>query len=1003
MKIVINCLGMPFSGDTIETSSLGGSETAAYYMAKELVKIGHEVVLFTRGGEGLHDGVKYQDVGETIEAAPMGKRFHMYAENTPHDVCIIQRHPQAFAYKWASKINLWWLHDLAQHRTKAAVDAHMWNVDGVLCVSEFHKKQVSDVWGIESDIIHVVRNAADSELFTNASECEARDATETYLAEMGVPAEVKRLIYISRPERGLEWLVKTGGIMEQLGDGFHLMVCNYDNVAPQMKGYYQFINAMINKLPNVTFIGHLNKQQLAGVLCASEAMVYPTPSTVQPNFEEVSCIAAIEAMHAGIPFISTSAGALPETNSAAGCVLLNTELLEQPQEFIEVMTKMVRTVCDDDKTYEMMAAQQMITAVNFLWSKSAEVLSDVIDLSFSNTQAAIEKHLINHSDIYAYKYWLKNVAEYEDNLITQSKRKEFVDCYSFTDEPDWGDHYANYYEYEKERGVNYGAESLDGNTRFECVAGIVGAGVAGSRWLDYGCAHGHYTINLAKRFPDREFIGIDLTLSNIEKAQQWAKADGVENVSFHHADITTGYDSEFWQGSLESFDGVIACEVVEHVADPITLMERLESQLSECGKFVISVPYGEWEAQGYIEHWPWRAHVHHFEHEDLNEIFANKSGYRLTCAPGGRTPQGDVLGSYIAQWNKVTGEPFGTIDYDRKLSALKTKQTLSLCMIIKGGEETILQCLNSVRGTVDELIVGYDDVKSMDIINQWSERNHVPILGLMLGDELSPVNAGFDTARNYVIDHASGDWILWLDADEKLVNTDCIIKYLRDNQYNGYSIAQHHYSEEPVGVMKTDYPVKLFRNRLGIQFYGKVHEHPELALGEGVGKVYLIDDVEISHYGYSDEAVRRGRFARNYELMNRDREEYPERVLGKALRLRDIAQLVQHELEANHGAVTKEVRQQAKEGVELYKELLNSEDTVLRYAIEFLPYYSLLVELEDDYFEFSFKLDASKLNGGTHLDRQAEIKGSFISKDDLNLLLSRVVDLKTDNFDSKYY
>jgi len=36
MFIVMHCGGMPFNGDTVKTRSLGGSESAAYYMAKEL-------------------------------------------------------------------------------------------------------------------------------------------------------------------------------------------------------------------------------------------------------------------------------------------------------------------------------------------------------------------------------------------------------------------------------------------------------------------------------------------------------------------------------------------------------------------------------------------------------------------------------------------------------------------------------------------------------------------------------------------------------------------------------------------------------------------------------------------------------------------------------------------------------------------------------------------------------------------------------------------------------
>ena len=68
MYIVMHCGGLPFNGKTIEESSLGGSETAAYYMAKELVTIGHTVIIFTNAQTvGKFDGVKYEWVGEITE------------------------------------------------------------------------------------------------------------------------------------------------------------------------------------------------------------------------------------------------------------------------------------------------------------------------------------------------------------------------------------------------------------------------------------------------------------------------------------------------------------------------------------------------------------------------------------------------------------------------------------------------------------------------------------------------------------------------------------------------------------------------------------------------------------------------------------------------------------------------------------------------------------------------------------------------------------------------
>ena len=99
MFITMHCMGMPFNGETLEKHSLGGSESACYYVAKELAARGHKVIVFTTNPEeGDWDGVRYRWMGNPTEASPMGERFGFYAENTPQDVLIMQRHPHAFRF-----------------------------------------------------------------------------------------------------------------------------------------------------------------------------------------------------------------------------------------------------------------------------------------------------------------------------------------------------------------------------------------------------------------------------------------------------------------------------------------------------------------------------------------------------------------------------------------------------------------------------------------------------------------------------------------------------------------------------------------------------------------------------------------------------------------------------------------------------------------------------------------------------------------------------------------
>ncbi|BFT71738.1 glycosyltransferase family 2 protein [Paenibacillus sp. P36] len=88
-----------------------------------------------------------------------------------------------------------------------------------------------------------------------------------------------------------------------------------------------------------------------------------------------------------------------------------------------------------------------------------------------------------------------------------------------------------------------------------------------------------------------------------------------------------------------------------------------------------------------------------------------------------------------------------------------SRPTVSLCMIVRDEERLIETCLRSVQGWIDEMIVV--DTGSLD--------NTVQIARSMGASVLTyEWNNHFADARNYGLEHAKSDWILYLDADEEL-------------------------------------------------------------------------------------------------------------------------------------------------------------------------------------------------------------------------------------------
>lgn len=85
---------------------------------------------------------------------------------------------------------------------------------------------------------------------------------------------------------------------------------------------------------------------------------------------------------------------------------------------------------------------------------------------------------------------------------------------------------------------------------------------------------------------------------------------------------------------------------------------------------------------------------------------------------------------------------------------------ITLCMIVRDEEAMLGGCLESVRGTVDDIVVV--DTGSRDGTRQVATGAGARVFEFTWCDD-------FAAARNAALAHASGDWILQLDGDERLV------------------------------------------------------------------------------------------------------------------------------------------------------------------------------------------------------------------------------------------
>ena len=194
--------------------------------------------------------------------------------------------------------------------------------------------------------------------------------------------------------------------------------------------------------------------------------------------------------------------------------------------------------------------------------------------------------------------------------------------------------------------------------------------------------------------------------------------------------------------------------------------------------------------------------------------------------------------------------------------------TLSLAMIVKDEEEMLPRCLAAVKDAVDEMIVV--DTGSTDRTVEIAESFGAKVLHHeWTGD--------FSAARNVSFDAATSDWVLYLDADEVLVADD--VERLRDLTKRVwreafYLVETNYTGDLGDGEALTHNALRVFRNRDGYRFDGRLHEQIANKLPAFNPERLESTTVRIEHYGYL-ASVRdaKEKSRRNIELLEQQARE----------------------------------------------------------------------------------------------------------------------------------
>jgi glycosyltransferase involved in cell wall biosynthesis len=195
---------------------------------------------------------------------------------------------------------------------------------------------------------------------------------------------------------------------------------------------------------------------------------------------------------------------------------------------------------------------------------------------------------------------------------------------------------------------------------------------------------------------------------------------------------------------------------------------------------------------------------------------------------------------------------------------------LSASLIVRDESRVLGDCLASIRDVVDEIVVV--DTGSVDDSVEIARRHGARVIRHEWRDD-------FADARNVGLDAARGEWILYIDADERLSRTD---RATVEGLLDGAPEVAFRLLLAPDLVSTPYLEYRLWRHDPRIRFRGRIHEKvtPAIAAvaefdGRPIGDCELL----LRHVGYEGDQVHKHR--RNLPLLRAELPREPENLFNR--------------------------------------------------------------------------------------------------------------------------
>ena len=190
---------------------------------------------------------------------------------------------------------------------------------------------------------------------------------------------------------------------------------------------------------------------------------------------------------------------------------------------------------------------------------------------------------------------------------------------------------------------------------------------------------------------------------------------------------------------------------------------------------------------------------------------------------------------------------------------------ISACYITKNEEKNIVSSIKSIQTVYDELIV-------LDTGSSDGTKEQAAFLGAKVYDY--QWQDDFAAARNAVLNYASGDWVVFLDADETYQGKESLRELIEriaaeEERYDAIVFFRWDVDEAMQKVREIpSRAVRAFRKAPNLYFEGRIHEK---LINDSMPMRYYLATEEywFSHTGYAEDILPE-KFERNLRCLLQD-------------------------------------------------------------------------------------------------------------------------------------